>query len=349
MVIPVWDCTLGTLVSCLDTTLRRLGGAPTYVLTDNVKTVTVERIAGIAVRHPQTVAAGRYYGCQVESCVPYDPESNGGAEATARIAKADLVPTEANLRGQYASFAELAAACETWCEQVNNRRHRSTGQIPVDRLHVERRLLHRLPDEPLALALGEERLVGDDQTVSLASVHYSTQPGHVGTKVWCRVVGDKLVVTARQGTDLVEVVRHQVSTPGLRGSWTSTTRTIPEAEASTSPVRSRGPRPRSRSSRSVRAPSGGCWRPDRPEPSGSARRWPARSSSRPWSEPTWSTGPLARRPSTAASTTTTSRPFGRDHRGRRHRPCGRGPLRPARYRRLGGPGTTPGLTAVSRR
>ena len=28
VVLPVWDQTLSTLVSCLDTTLRRIGGAP---------------------------------------------------------------------------------------------------------------------------------------------------------------------------------------------------------------------------------------------------------------------------------------------------------------------------------
>jgi hypothetical protein len=33
VVLPAWDQTLGTLVACLDVTLRRLGGAPTYVLT----------------------------------------------------------------------------------------------------------------------------------------------------------------------------------------------------------------------------------------------------------------------------------------------------------------------------
>jgi len=122
-VIPVWDCTLGTLVACLDTTFRRIGGAPTYVLTDNAKTVTVEHIAG----HPQMVAAGRHYGCQVVSSVPYDSESKGGAEATVRIAKADLVSTGANLLPAYDSFAELADACRTWCEQANSRRHRATG------------------------------------------------------------------------------------------------------------------------------------------------------------------------------------------------------------------------------
>lgn len=102
--------------------MRRIGGAPTYVLTDNAKTVTVEHIAGIPVRHPQMVAAGRHYGCQVVSCVPYDPESKGGAEATVRIAKADLVPTDANLLPAYDTFAELADACLTWCDAVNSNR-----------------------------------------------------------------------------------------------------------------------------------------------------------------------------------------------------------------------------------
>jgi len=97
VVIPTWDRKLGTLMTCLDATLRRVGGAPTYGLTDNEKTVTVEHVAGVPVRHPMIVAASRHYGLTVHTCVPFDPESKGGSEATVRIAKADLVPTKANL------------------------------------------------------------------------------------------------------------------------------------------------------------------------------------------------------------------------------------------------------------
>ncbi|MEU7283454.1 IS21-like element helper ATPase IstB [Streptomyces sp. NPDC045431] len=50
VVIPVWERTLPTVISCLDSTLRAIGGAPTYVLTDNEKTMTIDRVAGIAVR-----------------------------------------------------------------------------------------------------------------------------------------------------------------------------------------------------------------------------------------------------------------------------------------------------------
>jgi hypothetical protein len=199
VVIPTWDRTLPTLLSCIDTSLRRLGGAPTYALTDNEKTVTVEHVARVAVRHPEVVAAGRHYGIQVATCVPFDPESKGGAEASVRVAKADLVPTEANLAEAYPDMTTLVAACDGFCATVNGRRHRETGAVPAERLLVERRRLHVLPSAPYAAALGETRLVNTDQTIRFGSVRYSTPPGLVGTEVWVRPAGDELVVVADLG------------------------------------------------------------------------------------------------------------------------------------------------------
>jgi hypothetical protein len=214
VVIPTWDQTLPTLVSCVDTMLRRIGGAPTYLLTDNAKTVTVEHIAGVAVRHPEMVALGRHYGCKVETCEPFDPETKGGVEATVKIAKADLVPAAANLAAGYGSFAELSDACFEWCERVNARVHRETKAIPAAKLLEERRHLHVLPTEPHLVALGEERLVKDDQTIRWGSVRYSTPPGFVDQKVWCHVAGDELVIVARTEYGLTEIARHELSTPG---------------------------------------------------------------------------------------------------------------------------------------
>ena len=104
--------------------MRAFGGAATYWLTDNERTVTNDHVAGIAVRHPEIVAVGGHYGITVATCVPADPESKGGSEATVRIAKADLVPTDANLRGDYTSWAELVEACEAFTAEVNARVHR---------------------------------------------------------------------------------------------------------------------------------------------------------------------------------------------------------------------------------
>jgi transposase len=227
VVIPTWDRTLPTLLSCVDTALRRVGGAPTYALTDNEKTVTVEHIAQVAVRHPEVVAAGRHYGMQVATCVPFDPESKGGSEATVRVAKADLVSTQANLAQAYPDMTALIAACDGFCAMVNARVHRETGAAPVARLAVEQSRLHVLPAAPYAAALGETRLVNTDQTVRFGSVRYSTPPGLVDQQVWVRAAGDELVIVADLNAlpirpswapaapaGLVEVTRHRLSTPG---------------------------------------------------------------------------------------------------------------------------------------
>jgi transposase len=214
VVLATWDRKLGTLLACLDATLRRLGGAPTYVLTDNERTVTTDRVAGVPVRHPVLVAAARHYGLEVQTCEVADPESKGGSEATVRVAKADLVPTEANLLEDYGSFGELVEACERFCTKVNGRPHGVTRRVPEDALAEERGHLHVLPREPYTAALGETRSVDDEQTIRWGSVRYSTPPGWVGEQVWCRVEGEELVIVGAGEQGLEEVWRHQLSVPG---------------------------------------------------------------------------------------------------------------------------------------
>ncbi len=152
VVIPVFDKTLPTVASCLDATFRTIGGVPTYCLTDNEKTVTVEHVARIAMRNPEIVPIGRYYGTVVRTCMPADPESKGGSEATVRIAKRDLVPTEVNLRPAFEDFAELVEACDAFMAEVNGRRHRETRRIPSEMLAEEQYRLHPVPERAFTAA-----------------------------------------------------------------------------------------------------------------------------------------------------------------------------------------------------
>jgi transposase len=208
VVIATWDRTLPTLLGCLDSTVRALGGAPTYALTDNEKTVTVEHIARVPVRHPDIVAAGRYYGMTIRTCVPADPQSKGGTEATVRIAKADLVPTQANLLDEYDTFEQLQQACAAFNEQVNARPHRATGRPPVELLAEERARLHVLPEHPVTVAFGQTRRVGWDCTISVDGVRYSVPHQHVDERVWVRWAGDELVVTTIEAEGPREIARH---------------------------------------------------------------------------------------------------------------------------------------------
>lgn len=214
VVIPVWDKTLPTIVSCLDTTLRRLGGVPTYALTDNEKTVSVDHIARIPVRNPEIVEMGRHYGMTIRTCLPADPQSKGGSEATVRIAKADLVPTSANLLDSYRTFGELEAACRAFCEQVNDRPHRETRRRPIEALAEERTRLHPLPQRPFTVAFGITRRVYWDATISVDGVRYSVPHELIDTRVWARFHGDELIVTAVGDGGPAEVARHTRSAPG---------------------------------------------------------------------------------------------------------------------------------------
>ena len=92
VVLPILDKTQASVWAAVDVALRRAGGVPAYLLTDNEKTVTVEHVAGMPVRNPGAVEFGRHYGLTVATCVPYDPASKGGSESTVKLAKADLVP-----------------------------------------------------------------------------------------------------------------------------------------------------------------------------------------------------------------------------------------------------------------
>lgn len=214
VILPTWDRTYPTLVAGLDQMLRMFGGVPTYGLTDNEKTVTVEHVAGVAVRNPEMVAVARHYGFTVVTCRPADPETKGGVEATVRLAKADLVPTDANLRAGYTTFGELAVACQEFSEGVNRRPHRVTRRPPVELLAEERSRLHPVPTQPHTVAFGETRKVGWDGTVSYGGVSYSVPSTLVEATVWCRVAGEELVIVALMQATPREVARHRLSTPG---------------------------------------------------------------------------------------------------------------------------------------
>ena len=202
------------MIASLDRAMRAFGGAPTYWLTDNERTVTIDHVAGVPVRHPEMVAISGHYGITVATCVLADPESKGGSEATVRVAKADLVPTDANLRDGYASWAELADACDAWIAEINGREHRATRPAPVEMLAEEQQRLHRLPEAPYTAALGETRKVTWSSTISFGGVTYSVPHTLADETVWVRIDGEEVVVVHCAQSGPVEVARHQRSTPG---------------------------------------------------------------------------------------------------------------------------------------
>jgi hypothetical protein len=213
-VTPLRDRSLASVIAALDACLRYLGGAPTYCLTDNEKTVTDRHIAGIAVRNTQVLSAATYYGITIATCVPADPESKGGSESTVKLAKADIVPTEHNLVENYPSWADLVHACQTFCETVNTRVHREIATTPADRFAIEKTHLHSIRPEPYTAAFGETRSVSWSATLHHKGARYSVPHKLAGETVWVRVEGGELVIVATPPSGPIEVARHGLVGPG---------------------------------------------------------------------------------------------------------------------------------------
>lgn len=214
VIIPLGDRTLPSVIAALDQTFRLIGGVPTYLLTDNEKTVTDYHLCGIAVRNEAAVALSRYYGVSIVTCVPYDPESKGGSESSVKVAKADLVPTEYNLLADYGSFADLETACRELMGELNGRTHSVTRRVPAEMLEVERAQLHPVPDFAYTAAFGESRAVGWSSTVSFRGARYSVPHTLAGGQVWVRAAAHEVVIVAGVGSGAKEVARHPQMTPG---------------------------------------------------------------------------------------------------------------------------------------
>ena len=219
VVLALRDRTAPTVFAALDVTLRKLGGAPTYVLTDNEKTVTTGHIAGMAVRNPQVVSFARHYGVTVHTCEPADPASKGGSESTVKITKADLVPTDTNLLEAYDTFGQFETACEVFCDEVNARVHRVTRRAPVEMLAQERARLHPLPGVPHTVAFGLSRTVpARTPMIVLDGAQYCVPHQLMGQQVWIRVhgqgPGEQIIIVHISPAGPVEVARHARATPG---------------------------------------------------------------------------------------------------------------------------------------
>jgi hypothetical protein len=78
VVLSLWDRTMPLVVMALDRALRAFGGASTYALTDNERTVSIDHVCGIAVRNPRIVSVGRHYGLTIATCRPAEQGRLGG-------------------------------------------------------------------------------------------------------------------------------------------------------------------------------------------------------------------------------------------------------------------------------
>jgi transposase len=148
----VTDERLETLIEAHENAFLMFGGTPREVLYDNMRTVVLERHGygrGRHRFHPGFLDFARHCGFRPRLCAPYRAQTKGKVERFIRYLRHSFyVPLASRLaqEGLIVDRETANLAVRRWLREVANARvHATTGEIPAERLEIERAQLQPVP------------------------------------------------------------------------------------------------------------------------------------------------------------------------------------------------------------
>ncbi len=169
-----------TLLNCMVHAFSYFGGVTATVLTDNMKTVVLDRVDGQPRFHARLLDFASYYGFVPRVCHPYRPQTKGKIESTIRYIKSSFWP---GLR--FDSLAELNRQALTWCGEANCRVHATTREVPAERFPHER-LTPLHGQAAYDTSYMSHRLVAKDCMLAYRGNRYSVPHAYAGKSVVVR-------------------------------------------------------------------------------------------------------------------------------------------------------------------
>jgi transposase len=148
----VTDERVETLIEAHENAFLAFGGTPREVLYDNMRTVVLERHGygrGRHRFHPGFLDVARHCGFRPRLCAPHRAQTKGKVERFIRYLRQSFyVPLASRLaqEGLTADRETANLAVRRWLREVANARvHATTGEIPAQRLAIERAQLLPVP------------------------------------------------------------------------------------------------------------------------------------------------------------------------------------------------------------
>jgi hypothetical protein len=205
------------------------GGVPKLSRTDRMGALGMSQGKRFRL-HPPSLEFARHHGTEIKACQAGDAKRKGKSERPFRDMKESFL-TELDALGAPGSVAELNERGRTFLtKRVHARVHSTTGERPVDRLEVERRLLGPLPRRRFDTAYVEDRRVHPRlPLIEWGGVPYSVPPECLGQKVVCRVEVGSDILELSCGADVVG--RHRLCPGSTEPVWDPAHRAAAEAIA----------------------------------------------------------------------------------------------------------------------
>ena len=161
---------LQTVLRCHIAAFEAIGGAPTEILYDRMKTAVIgETPDGVVNYNPALVDLLRHYGASPRACRPYRAKTKGKVERPFRYVRQDFF-----LARRFRNLDDLNRQFAEWRDNLANARKHATTQRIVSVAHAEEQAhLITLPASPYNAPLAIERRVSHEGMVSVGGNLYS--------------------------------------------------------------------------------------------------------------------------------------------------------------------------------
>jgi transposase len=136
-----------------------------------------------------------------------DAQAKGALERSHRFMRSNFLPGRA-----FANATDFQLQLDGWCDRVNRRVHRTTHEVPVERLLVERERMGALPDRLPDVDRRQVLRVPQQPYVRVDRNDYSIHPMFAGRRVEVRVSQSEVIAAVLDTGELA--CRHRRSFAG---------------------------------------------------------------------------------------------------------------------------------------
>ena len=196
-------CDTPTMIRCMMAAFEYFGGLPKAALTDRMKSVFLEMVDEVPKWNPLFADFMASLGVAPRVCKPFKPQTKGKVERSVGVIKYGFWPGV-----RFSDIDDLNAQASRWCDRLNQKVHRTTRTIPMERWVEEG--LSSLPTDYAWERFGtEERRVSLDGFISYDGVLYGlpATPPVAGAVVLVRERARELRIF-HQGTLIATLQKH---------------------------------------------------------------------------------------------------------------------------------------------
>jgi len=183
--------TMEHFLACHEHAFTALGGVPSRVMVDNLKSAVLQRLAGAApVFNPRYLDFARHHGFAIEACNVARGNEKGRVESGVGYVKKNF------LHGlELTDFSTIHAAAQVWLDTIANVRiHGETQQRPVDLFAQERPHLGPLNSNPYDLAHTSTSIASSQFRITVDTNQYSVPAAYAHRRLTVKVWPDRICI-----------------------------------------------------------------------------------------------------------------------------------------------------------